>query len=74
MTVDGVELARSPALALQHKLGGLMQIPVGDGELNKALKMADTLSTRIPIGRCQDVATLMAASGCFDHPHPQDAS
>ena len=73
VTVDGMELARSPALALQHKLGGVLQVQVGDGELYKALTMADVLTTRIPLVRCQGVASFLATGGVFDHPLPQDA-
>ena len=68
-----MELARSPALALQHKLGGVLQVQVGDGELYKALTMADVLTTRIPLYRCQGVASFLATGGVFDHPLPQDA-
>ena len=74
VTVDGMQLATTPALTLQHKLGGLLQVQVGDGEVYKALTMADVLTTRITMERCQDVATFLAQWGCFDHPHPQDAS
>ena len=73
-TIDGEELATSPALSLHHKLASVVQIPTGDGELNEAFTMADILTTRISIERCQNVATFLEASGCFAHPHSQDAS